>query len=1361
MKNKHLILPIFLSIYSLVLPLTSAAQEDKRGAQSSREKGIPYVQNFGPDDYNSHIENQAIVQDQRGVMYFGNIDGVLEYDGVTWRKIVPNQATPNVYSLAVDNTNTVFVGGRSELGYLAADAKGEMQYVSLLDQIPENKRAFSQVRQTLVVGNRTYFFTAEYIFQWSGGRFKVFEPPPPIQMGAVVKDSIYVNVRNIGLMRLDGGSLSLLPNGELFANESIYTMLPYDEETILIGAGKRGLFHYNGESITPFSTEADAYLVENRLNHSTWLPNGHLALGTLRGGIAVIDNRGRLLQILNRASGLRNEEVRFTYVDREGILWLALNNGISKVEMDSPFTIFTANQGIEGSVNAMVRHDGIVYAATTVGVYYMQPASSKATQWQPSRFEPVPDLKSVSWALIAARGVLLAGTSDGIFEIGPAGAKSIESEASFALCFYHSVSDINRIYVGLQEGLATLEFRNGRWQYAGQFTNIKEEVRTITEEDDGSIWLGTTYQGLLKIEASSLHENGFNAQANRYGKEEGFPHSYTNVFTVNGQTVFATLNGLWHYDKAQQSFLPDSTFGPAFADTTRAFSHVIEDHSGSVWMRTMYDNKLTAMLADPMNDGTYRAVVTPLLPMRDIGDLWSVYPDTTGIVWFGGSDGIARFDATIKKDHTIDFTTLIRRIATVPSDSLIYGGTSSSQPMYPSLPYKENSLRLEYAATSYDGSVAKLYQYKLEGFDPDWSPWTTEAKKDYTNISAGSYTFRVRAQNIYKLIGEEAIFAFKIQPPWHRTWFAYLLYGMIGIGLVSTMLKRRVRHLEKKTMELEALVAERTATISEQAEKLKALDQMKSRFFANISHEFRTPLTLILGPIEKRLTNAQDSDKDELSMMHRSARRVLELINQMLDLSRLESGKMDLQVQPGEICFFAKGIVMSFASLSQEKNIAFHTSIDCEGFNGVNNAYFDADKVEKILSNLLSNAFKFTPAGGRVSVELEIELEDKLKDEHLPANTSTKSDSPNYINITVKNTGPGIPEDRLPFIFDRFYQGDASATRSHEGTGIGLALTKELVERHYGTIDIQSNPAETAFGVRLPVGRAHFNNQEIVAPPTQSLPANATQLATARTSLPVANSQPAETTQDDAPIALIVDDHVDVRSYIRSCLADEYTIIEAIDGHDGVKTAKDAIPDIVISDVMMPKMDGYELCSVLKVDERTSHIPVILLTAKAREEDKISGLETGADDYLVKPFNARELQIRVRNLIEQRQKLRERFVRQGMLRPRELEVMSVDDTFLHRLMETIETHMTDEHFGVEELNASMGIGARQLYRKIHALTGKSPVKFIRLVRLQRAKRLLEQKAGNVSEVAFEVGFSSLSYFSKTFKEEFGKLPSEL
>jgi DNA-binding response OmpR family regulator/nitrogen-specific signal transduction histidine kinase len=567
-----------------------------------------------------------------------------------------------------------------------------------------------------------------------------------------------------------------------------------------------------------------------------------------------------------------------------------------------------------------------------------------------------------------------------------------------------------------------------------------------------------------------------------------------------------------------------------------------------------------------------------------------------------------------------------------------------------------------------------------------------------------------------------------------------------------------------------------------EAQKLQEVDHLKSRFFANISHEFRTPLTLILGPLEDVIAKVRDKAvKEELRMMERNAARLLRLINQLLDLSRLESGRMALHASRGDFIAFLKGIVMSFASLAEQQKITLRFETGAALANGLPLAiYFDRDKIEKIFYNLLSNAFKFTPEGGEVSVQLSV-TSNQLQHNQLITD--------HWLLITVKDTGIGIPAGELPRIFDRFYQVDSASTREYEGSGLGLALTKELAEQHYGEIEAHSEEGMgSEFIVRLPLGKEHLQPEEIVeeAEPSsvssEQLPVVSEQFATTsiesersgepdpglrRASLagqpatPMGVASDQQQATSDQPIILVVDDHPDVRNYIRKHLEPDYHVTEAKDGQEGVDVAREAVPDLVISDVMMPRLDGYQLCAALKTNEKTSHIPVILLTAKAGEENKLAGLEIGADDYLIKPFSAKELQARAKNLIALRRKLREHLRREGLLRPHEVAVPSVEEVFLRKLMQVTEQHLGDEGFDLEALRRELNMEQKQLYRKIKALTGQTPTEFIRTIRLRHAKQLLEQHAGTVSEIAFQVGFNNLSYFSKCFREEFGQLPSEL
>ncbi|WP_339831235.1 ATP-binding protein [uncultured Altibacter sp.] len=544
-----------------------------------------------------------------------------------------------------------------------------------------------------------------------------------------------------------------------------------------------------------------------------------------------------------------------------------------------------------------------------------------------------------------------------------------------------------------------------------------------------------------------------------------------------------------------------------------------------------------------------------------------------------------------------------------------------------------------------------------------------------------------------------------------------------------------------------ALAIARKMQLSERAKsevaKVREIASIKSKFFANISHEFRTPLSLILGPINQSLENIPASEAIEdsheipvrgkhLKVMKRNAIRLQNLVDQILDLSKLDQGRMSLQVSKGDLIQFVKSIVFSFESLTEIKHIQFQTHFP----KTIENSYYDRDKLEKILVNLLSNAIKFTPEHGRVTVTVE--------------------DRNGLIKIKISNTGSGIPKEAISHIFDRFYQ---TETTQDQGTGIGLALVKELVGLHGGHISVTSTEGiETVFKVILPYRKAHFSAEAIIDVSTESALnfADSTQIALEATSFSVEHNFDTK-----SPLLLIVEDNPDLRAYIAEQLETTFNILAATNGKEGMSIALTKLPDLIISDVMMPEMNGIELCEVLKTDIRTSHIPIILLTAKAGQKAKIEGLETGADDYLIKPFDGRELLIRAKNLIDQRAQLREKFGGELKVGPSEIRLSSMDERFIKEVIKTIEEHMDNEFYSVEDLACSVGFSKSQLNRKLKSIVGKSPNQMIREFRLTRAKDLLEQKAASVSEVAYQVGYANLSYFSKSYKEAFGVLPSDV
>ncbi len=537
--------------------------------------------------------------------------------------------------------------------------------------------------------------------------------------------------------------------------------------------------------------------------------------------------------------------------------------------------------------------------------------------------------------------------------------------------------------------------------------------------------------------------------------------------------------------------------------------------------------------------------------------------------------------------------------------------------------------------------------------------------------------------------------------------------------------------------------------------KLKELNLAKSRFFANISHEFRTPLTLLLGPLEKLLNNPKQEEKEMIRLMHRNASRLLFLDNQLLDLAKLESGKLKLEVRKYDIIQALKGMSMSFESLAERQQISFQ----CIFHDGETEAFFDKDKLEKIISNLLSNALKFTPQNGAVIFEASI-ISDKMK---LPQRFKNKTGETLF--ISVSDTGKGISKEQQEFVFDRFYQVDSGIRRNFEGTGLGLSLTKELVELHHGVILLESEPGKgSTFKVYLPIDKNAYSTNEIIEDRKEE---NTTSIRTvgisAENRIESANLGEdiiPESVEEGLLQILIVEDNQDMRTYIRDCFTGQYIILEAMDGIDGLKIATDKIPDIIVTDLMMPRMDGIELCKRLKTDARSSHIPVILLTALSSVEDRIHGLQTGADDYIAKPFNRKELLARVYNLTQQRKMLRERFGKEIKIQAKDITVTSADELFLNKLITLIEKNIANPDLNVDSLLEEIHLSRSQLHRKLKALTDLSATEFIRNIRLKRAAQLLEQNHGSISETVYAVGFSSLSYFSKCFQKQFGVSPKD-
>ena len=655
------------------------------------------------------------------------------------------------------------------------------------------------------------------------------------------------------------------------------------------------------------------------------------------------------------------------------------------------------------------------------------------------------------------------------------------------------------------------------------------------------------------------------------------------------------------------------------------------------------------------------------------------------------------------------------------------------------LRHHENTIAIYFAALHYTAPQKNLYQYMLEGYDENWiSTDVSERFAKYTGLPPGLYTFRVRAANndgIWNQEGKQVLLV--VRPPWWLTWWSYVLYGISMVGLVLLMRHVIIRQESLK----QAYEMERFERSKEQE-----VQQAKTEFFMNISHEFKTPLTLIAGPVEKLTEDAtlHEKAKQQIGLIHRNANRLLRLINQMLDLRKIETRQMKLNLSQGDLCSFIESIYQEYNQMALSQDISYHLEMReecCE-----EKVYFDPDKVEKMIYNLLSNAFKYTPDHGKISIHISRRWDE----------TERRA----LLAVEIADSGVGIAPENLPYIFDRFFRSQKMTVRKQSGTGIGLALTKELALLHQGDVLVESTPGKgSLFTLLLPL--------DLVPEEGSEQEAGNVGFVTPRPG-PQADQPKAPLIQGDlnkAPCGkefrlLIVDDNEDIRLFLRSELGEKYFIEEAENGKMAQELAEKNSPDLIISDVMMPVMDGFELCKKLKGSITTSHIPVIMLTAKSAKASEIQGLIEGADDYISKPFNINVLRLKIENILRTRERYRALFRDELDIDPREITTTNHDQEYLRKAIELIKNNLQEVDINVHFLCEELGTSQSQLYRKLKAITGTSPNEFIRTVKLKKAAKLLADPELSISEIAYMLGFKAPAHFTRAFKATFEETPRE-
>lgn len=1222
-------------------------------------------------------------------------------------------------------------------------------------------------------------------------------------------DSLDINIQNIQCLQEIDGELYIGASSGLYsydlssdtyrqitAQRNVLSFLP-DGAGLWVGTD-RGLFYYSTS--------------EKRLTAIQWDLTGNtqvtaitkdpvsnmLYLGTWKRGVLAVDAKTGVIvrQYLNESGNrgsLSNNNAYRVFLDEARNLWIGTWGGglnrldvqrgtISRYQLDQEDDQLLQRQII---LAIMQDRSGILWVGTDGGgVYKVDPGRKRfnnidfAAHVRPAIADAyvrsVYVNKQGLWIGTRASGLYLS-TNNYDFKRVPT-AIDVNSVRGFFehgrdlwVCSDRGIIILNDLpAVGPQ--LAVVPEKENSESLSGP------KISAITRDGLGSIWVGTQESGLNKV--IGFADNG-KPRFKRYAAQPGTDGALQNerisclLSDSKGRLWLGTYNGLHLYDHERDRFtVYQQRNGHASSLTDNTVLCMTEDPRGDIWIGTQHG--FNRLISDQEGNIAFENFFAQNGFPNDY--VHGIEPDGSGNIWMSTNSGIVKYRVADNEFHNFDtrdglisnvfsenssfiseegaiYFGSIKGITsffpdsislntqippvyitglTVNNEDITAGDTIAGRVVLSTVPfaarnltlsYKQNIITFTFSALDYHAPDKNQYRYRLSGFDQNWVYSGDRRHATYTSLPPGNYTFTVLASNSDKAWNQEGTtIEIKILPPPWKTWWAYTIYTALFIGFLWLS-----RHIGISRIKLRNKLE--IANLNYQREH--EITQVKSRLFTNVSHEFRTPLTLMMGPLSE-LAAAPQLDygtKGTVSRVLNQAKRLLHLVNQLLAFQKAETSNLSLHVRAYDLVTVIRYVTDSFADEADRRNIRFTADVPVEL-----SLSFDKEKIEIVLYNLLSNAFKFTPDGGRIQLTARMQLAD---------------DEETYCEIAVTDSGCGIPEEEQLKIFDRFYQTGKGLESSGVGSGIGLAFVRELVGLHGGRVTVESAPGTgSTFNILLPADGA-------ITPNNANCKTEIAIVKTAEKGPLVADADPKA-----KPLVLVVEDHEEIRDYIAAVVGPYSNVIQAGNGDQGLEMAFNTVPDLIISDVMMPSRDGFSMCRQLKDDPRTSHIPVILLTARSDDDAYIEGIGKGADVYLTKPFNPQVLASYVKNLIALRHRLREQFARYINMEPAETSTNTFEEDFIKRIVSHTEAHLGSPDFNTDALADLSNMSRSTFYRKLKAITGLSGSEFIKLIRLKRSASLLQSGKFNITQAAYETGFNDLKHFRKSFQKQFGVTPSE-
>ncbi len=1323
----------------------------------------------------SHNQVNAIVRDPDGFVWFGTMSGLNRYDGYSCRIFLKNHT--DRYSLLDNNILSLYELPDGKIWVVTVE--GPCIYDSHTEKFDADYDGYlhaiglpSGRTIKVVKGNSgRYWFlynnTDLYLYSAKDKKAKSFKQNPNfnnLERITSIKETkdgkLWLVYQNGLLQQFDINLNKVIFSSAALQNlnkdKNPYNVFIDNDGDLWLWAINKGayLFRPTSNSVRQFSESSfPSRLNTNLVSQIVQDNNGRIWVATDHGGINLIDkNKFSTRYLINDPKdprSLSQNSITAMFKDEEGIIWLG-----------------TYKQGVDYlNSNIML-----------FPLYRHQESNLKSLPYDDvNRF--VEDSAHNLWIGTNGGGLIFFDRKQNTFRQylhDPNNKSSLSNNVIVSLCIDHrGVLWIGTYFGGLNsfDGKKFTQYRHHD-NDASSLAN--DNVWAIFEDREQNLWIGTLGAGLDIFDRNTNKFEHDQYQGKRLGQ---LPSNFVSSILqdTNGNVWVGTTGGITVFEKNNPIPVTYQTKNGKNNLSNNNINCLMEDSKGRIWVGTreglnLFDLKTKEFQIFTTSDGLPDNMILTILEDNRQG-LWISTPNglcnavpkqkktglalsiinydesnnlqnrefnnnaalktRAGELIFGGSSGFNIIDPD-KIQKPVDrakiiFTGLqilnknVEPGELINKRVLLHQSLSWLQSI--ELKYEENVFSIEFASVDFAHSNGEKYAYKLEKFNADWLYTSGRLRRaTYTNLDPGHYILKVKVLNNDGSWSGEKSLQIYIEPPFWRTTIAYIIYALALTGLF--FLARRIT-TDRIHMRYEVQHQRR------EAERAHALDQLKTKFFTNVSHEFRTPLSLIMAPLDKLIKHTgNDEHKKQLTLVQRNSKRLLNLVNQLLDFRKMEVQELKIHPSIGDIITFSRDISLSFLDIAEKKKIQLSFSSNVDSLE----IYFDKDKIEKILFNLLSNAFKYTHDNGLVSIDIVYNQPGYIEND-------------GTVTITVKDTGIGIPADMHEKVFERFFQTDLPESMVNQGTGIGLAITKEFVKLHNGIITVKSEPEQgTCFTVLLPAKKMCDLSAKSAINPIHT--------ESTEQVIPEESSK-----NGKKKTILVVDDNEDIRFYLKDNLKGQYKVAEAANGKEGWEKIKQIFPDLVVSDIMMPIMDGVELAKKVKTETLTAHIPVILLTAMGSEEKQLEGLKVGVNDYITKPFTFEILASRIRNLLSQQELLQKRFQKQIEVNPAEVTITPVDEKFLKQALEVVEKNMDDPEFSVEHFSNEMYMNRVTLYRKILSITGKTPIEFVRTIRLKRAAQLLEKSGMSIAEIAYQVGFNNPKNFARLFKEEFKVLPS--